>query len=136
MIDESFVREHFGLLADERRPAFFQRISPTVDWTVLGSSGISGHFTSLPEVSRRISARLVPRMQGPIVLRITAVLIGSDGHTACVELEATAKPKVGKEWKDAFMWWVHYNDEKVIDSVREWVDGQEIDRVLAENEGP
>jgi ketosteroid isomerase-like protein len=134
MVDEQHVREHFALLADERRPAFFQRVSPTVDWTVLGSSGISGHYTSLVEVGKRISARLTSRMQGPIVLVVTDVMMGSDGR-ACVELAASATQKSGKLWKDQFIWLVHYNEERVIDNVREWVDGQLIDQVIEENEG-
>ena len=134
MVDEAFVREHFGLLADERRPAFFQRVSPTVDWTVLGSCGISGHFTSKPEVAKRISARLTSRMKGPIVLVVTDVLMGSDSR-ASVEMAASGTLKSGKPWNDQFIWVVHYNEEKVIDNVREWVDGNLIDQVLREIEG-
>ena len=134
MIDEAFVREHFGLLADERRPGFFKRISPTVDWTVLGSCGISGHYHSMAEVGKRISARLLSRMQGPIVLAVTNVVVSSD-RRASVEMAASAQPKAGKAWKDQFLWVVHYDDDDLIDSVREWVDGQEIDRVLRENQG-
>ena len=141
-VDEQYVRNHFQLLGDGHSNDFFARVSPTVDWTVMGSHALSGHYTTLDHFYKSTFARLNPRMSAPLALKLTNVIVNSNSHSggrgtvAAVELNAHGVQKSGKKFDNEYCWVVGYDEEGVITSVRAYLDGVLVNQTINENEGP
>ena len=133
-VDEQYVRSHFKLLADADYDGFFARVSPSVSWTVMGSHALSGQYNTPSEFHKHTSARLNPRMESPLALKLTNCIVS--GQQAAVELSATAQQKSGKPFDNKYCWVVHYDDEGVIKSVRAYLDGILVNQAINENSGP
>ena len=135
-VSAAYVRQHFAVLASQQPADFFTKVSPSVDWTVMGSHALSGRYTSLESFQRSTFARLTSRMQEGMALRITQVIV-DDSNRACVELSAEgSKQKNGKPFNNHYAWVVRYNDEGVIDEVRAYLDGHLVNEAINENPGP
>ena len=134
-VDSAYVRHHFAALAEQQWEEFWGKVSPTVDWTVMGSHALSGHYTSRDAFQKATLQRLNPRMQGGLGLTVTQVIVDADNR-ACVELSTEAKQKSGKPFDNKYAWIVRYNDEGVIDEVRAYLDGHLVNEAINENAGP
>jgi len=132
-IDEQYVRQHFELLSGHADD-FFARVSPTVDWTVMGSHALSGHYTSLQHFRESTFARLNPRMQSPLALKVSQVIVS--GQQAAVELSADGKQKNGSPFDNKYCWIVGYNEKGIVEAVRAYLDGILVNQAINENEGP
>ena len=133
-VDEQYVREHFKLLAEANYAAFFERVSPAVQWTVMGSHALSGHYRSPADFHAATSARLNPRMQSPLALVLTSAIVS--GQQAAVELSADGQQKNGRPFNNKYCWVVLYDREGVIQTVRAYLDGVLVNEAINENPGP
>ena len=134
-VDSAYVSAHFSALAEQRWDDFWERVSPTVDWTVTGSHALSGHYQSIDDFKRATLARLAPRMKDGLALHVTGIIV-DDANRACVELSAQSTQKSGKPFNNKYAWVVRYNDSGVLDQARAYLDGQLVDQAINENPGP
>ena len=133
-LDEQYVRDHFRpLCASYDVRTFFQRWSPTVDCRVMGSHALSGHYHTLTDFQARF-ARMSPRMEGPITLDLTSLIVS--GHQAVVELLAHCTQKNGDPYPQTHCWILRYNVEGIVDQARLYMDGVLIDQTIKNNPGP
>lgn len=74
----------------------FARVRPNVDWTVMGTHPLAGHYTSLKDFQQATFARLGKIMKDPgIRLMVRNVIGGGEQEWAIVELVAKAECKNG-----------------------------------------
>lgn len=77
----------------------FERISPNVDWTVMGTHPCAGRYTTLKDFQADTMVRLNNVMKEPgILLKVRNVIGGGEQEWATVELVANAKCKSGESW--------------------------------------
>jgi ketosteroid isomerase-like protein len=75
----------------------FKRVSPDVDWTVMGTHPCAGRYKSLKEFKEATFQRLGKIMKPPgIKLKVRNVVGGEDQEWAVVELVAVAECNSGK----------------------------------------
>ena len=133
-VDEQYVRSHFQLLGEGRSDDFFARVSPTVDWTVMGSHALSGRYTELATFRQSTFGRLNPRMESPLALKVTNVIVS--GGQAAVELSADGKQKSGKPFDNKYCWVVRYDEKGMVVQVRAYLDGELVNETIRKNPGP
>ena len=79
-------------------PATFERISPEVDWTVMGTHPLAGRYATLQDFQNDTLGRLGKIMKEPgIKLMVRNVIGGGEQEWATVELVAKAETLSG-EW--------------------------------------
>ena len=77
--------------------AMFTRISPTVDWTVMGTHPLAGRYPTLHDFQAKTMVRLAAFMKPPgINLLVRNVVGGGDQEWAVVELVARAECESGE----------------------------------------
>ncbi len=77
--------------------AMFERVSPNVDWTVMGTHPLAGRYTTREDFSNQTFGRLAKIMKEPgIKLMVRNVIGGGEQAWAVVELVAKAECKNGK----------------------------------------
>ena len=82
----------FDNMADGDYAAFFEKVSPQVDWTVMGTHPCAGRYTTLEDFQKGTLARLAKIMKDPgLKLRVRNVIGGGDQEWATVELVANAE---------------------------------------------
>ena len=135
-VDEPYVRNHFQSLGSGDYPTFFAHVSPTVDWTAMGSHALSGHYTSIQQFNHNTAERLNPRMQNPLQLKLTGCVVDGTSRRAAVELNADGVQKSGKRFDNKYCWVVQYDEEGVITTVRAYLDGELVNQAINENAGP
>lgn len=86
------IRDLFDNMAKGNYAEFFKRISPNVDWTVMGTHPCAGRYTTLKDFQEKTLARLGKIMKEPgLRLAVRNVIGGGDGEWATVELVANAE---------------------------------------------
>lgn len=79
-------------MAEGNYKAFFERVSPNVDWTVMGTHPCAGRYRTLKDFQQGTLARLGKIMKEPgLNLAVRNVVGGGDGEWATVELVANAE---------------------------------------------
>lgn len=77
--------------------AFFSRVSPTVDWTVMGTHPCAGRYDTLKDFQENTLVRLGKVMKEPgIILSVRNAIGGGEQDWAVVELVANAECKSGE----------------------------------------
>ena len=75
----------------------FKRVSPDVDWTVMGTHPCAGRYTSLQSFQEATFTRLGALMKPPgIKMRVRNVIGGGEQEWATVELVAVAECNSGE----------------------------------------
>lgn len=72
------------------------RVSPDVDWLVIGSGPGCGHYHGLKELRANTLERLIKHIDGDLNLKVVNVIVGDDAEWTTLELEARGKLKNGK----------------------------------------
>lgn len=93
------IEELFGNLATGNSQAFFARVSPEVDWTVMGTHPCAGRYDTLEAFQKATFARLGNIMKDPgLRLAVRNVIGGADQEWCTVELVVNAECKNGKPY--------------------------------------
>jgi hypothetical protein len=91
----------FKPLEDGNSAETFKRVSPDVDWTVMGTHPCAGRYRSLKEFQEATFSRLGKIMKPPgLKLKVRNVIGGSDQEWAVIELIAVAECKSGMFERD------------------------------------
>ncbi|KAF2084505.1 hypothetical protein K490DRAFT_59482 [Saccharata proteae CBS 121410] len=109
----------------------FKRVSPNVDWTVMG------HYTTLSSFQSATFARLAAVMKEPgIKLKVRNVIGGGDEPWAVVELIADAVCKNDLKFENTYAWVMRFDEEGMVVQVRAYLDSTLVKQAIEENECP
>lgn len=128
-ITSDYVRNVFSRLSSAQPESFFGFVDEKVNWTVLGTHPLAGHYTSKDDFRRATSVRLRPLFNDTFRLLVRDVLISGD--RAAVELYARATTRLGTPFDHDYCWICRFENEKIVE-VRAYVDSALIARVIEE----
>ena len=124
------VREIFRGLETGDGAAFFQHVADDVDWTVLGTHPLAGHYRSKQAFMEGTFAKLNQVLSRGAELYVDHLLVENDDAT--VELKSLAKAKNGMQFDNRYCWVVHFEGD-VIAQVRAYLDSAMVTRLFQEN---
>ena len=124
------VRKIFQGLERGDGAAFFQHVADDVDWTVMGTHPLAGHYLSKKPFIGGTFAKLGRVLPQGAQLHVEHLLVKDD--QAVVELRSLATAKNGMRFDNRYCWVVYFRDE-VIEKVRAYLDSAMVARLFAEN---
>lgn len=128
-ITHTSVRALFEHLAAGEQAEFFAHVADDVDWTVMGTHPLAGHYRSKAEFTAATFARLNPLMQnGSIDLEVVEVHV--DGDHAVVELRATSTLRSGAPFDNRYCWVCTFAGDTIV-AVRAYLDSALVAATLA-----
>ncbi|KAI1335923.1 hypothetical protein F5Y15DRAFT_419380 [Xylariaceae sp. FL0016] len=128
------IREIFAHLTRGDAPGFYAHVADDVDWTVMGTHALSGHYGDKATFMARSLARIGGVLDGPMKLEVKSVIGGESEAWAVVEMVAEARCKNGMKYDNTYSWSTRWEDGKIVE-VRAYLDGLLLNRALQENEG-
>jgi uncharacterized protein len=129
-IDEKTVRDIFADLEHGEGDAFFRHVAEDVDWTVMGTHPLAGHYHSKEAFKAATFARLAKVLPGGAQLKLTHVYIAGD--VAIVELESGATAWNGMRFDNHYCWVVRFAGG-VISEVRAYLDSALVAELFRQN---
>lgn len=130
-ITEMDVRKLFAKLESGDGKAFFAHVSDHVDWTVMGTHPLAGHYRSKEDFFTHTFARLNKILPGGTRLHVEAVHISDDW--AIVELRSEATAKNGMRFDNRYCWVVRF-EKGIIVEVRAYLDSALVAKLIQGNE--
>ena len=124
------VREIFRGLERGDGAAFFEHVADDVDWTVMGTHPLAGHYTSKAAFQAGTFAKLGQVLKEGAQLTVDHLLVKDD--EAVVELNSGATARNGMRFDNRYCWVVYFHD-RVIVRVRAYLDSAMVARLFAEN---
>src|SRR5580700_12081833 len=124
------VREIFRGLEKGDGAAFFQHVADDVDWTVMGTHPLAGHYSSKKAFIEGTFAKLGRVLPQGAQLHVEHLLVKDD--QAVVELRSLATAGNGMRF-DNYYCWVEYFKDEVIAKVRAYLDSVMVARLFEEN---
>ncbi len=128
-----FVLKIFKGLERGDGSAFFEHVADDVDWTVMGTHPLAGHYKGKKNFIAGTFAKLEQVLTKGAELR-TEHLIVKDNH-AVVELRSLAIARNGMRFDNRYCWVVDFRDGLIV-SVRAYLDSAMVARLFHENPIP
>lgn len=123
MTDSSVTADREQLFAKLADPAtngeFFERVSDTVSWTIMGTHPLAGEYTSKKAFFDASFAVLGPLMRDGLGLKLLNLHITDDYTIA--ELQATATTTEGVPFDNRYCWVCRFDGELIVE-VRAYLD--------------
>src|ERR1700751_5426653 len=113
------VRKIFEGLENGDGAAFFQHVADDVDWTVMGTHPLAGHYSSKQLFIEGTFAKLGRVLPQGTQLRVEHLF--AKGDQAVVELRSFATAKNGMRFDNRYCWVVSFKDELIV-AVRAYLD--------------
>jgi ketosteroid isomerase-like protein len=129
-VEADFVRRIFAGLEHGDGAAFFEHVADDVDWTVMGTHPLAGHYKSRAEFTAATFAKLGKVLPDGAQLNVSDVFIAGD--VAIVELHSKATAKNGLRFDNHYCWVCYFKSNKII-RVRAYLDSAMVARLFAEN---
>lgn len=127
------VKALFANLGEGRQDDFFSHVADDVDWTVMGTHPLAGRYRTRDDFLAATFARLNPRLNGGVVLKVRNVLV--DGDQAAVELDAIGTANNGKPFPNQYCWVCRFEGDEIVE-VRAYLDSELVKELIEQNEGP
>ena len=124
------VREIFRGLENGDGAAFFEHVADDVDWTVMGTHPLAGHYLSKKSFQEGTFARLDKVLPQGAQLTVEHLLV--QGDEAVVELRSLATAKNGMRFDNYYCWVVYFQGDLIV-RVRAYLDSAMVARLFAEN---
>jgi hypothetical protein len=129
-VQENDVRQIFKGLEDGDGEAFFKYVSDDVDWIVMGTHPLAGHYLSKKAFIEGTFAKLAQVLPQGAELHTEHVIVQDD--QAVVELHSLATAKNGMRFDNRYCWVVYFKCG-VIASVRAYLDSAMVAQLFEEN---
>jgi uncharacterized protein len=129
-VESDFVRRIFAGLEHGDGAAFFDHVADDVDWTVMGTHPLAGHYKSKAEFTAATFAKLGKVLPGGAQLHVDGLFI--DGDVAIVELHSKATANNGFRFDNHYCWVCYFKNDKMV-RVRAYLDSAMVARLFAEN---
>ena len=130
VVEAEFVRRIFAGLEHGDGAAFFEHVADDVDWTVMGTHPLAGHYQSKADFTAATFAKLGKVLPDGAQLNVDGLFI--DGDVAIVELHSKATAKNGFRFDNHYCWVCYFKDNKIV-RVRAYLDSAMVARLFAEN---
>ena len=129
-ISSSQVRDIFKGLERGDGAAFFQHVAEDVDWTVMGTHPLAGHYVGKQAFIASTFAKLGRVLPQGAQLHVEYTI--TQGDQAVVELHSLATAKNGMRFDNRYCWVVYFQDA-IIKRVRAYLDSAMVTQLFAEN---
>ena len=124
------VREIFKGLENGDGAAFFAQVAEDVDWTVMGTQPLAGHYRSKKDFIEGTFAKLGQVLPHGAQLHVEHLIVKDD--QAVVELHSLATAKNGMRFDNRYCWVVHFQDGVIV-RVRAYLDSAMVARLFEES---
>ena len=124
------VREIFKGLENGDGATFFERVSDDVDWIVMGTHPLAGHYRSKKAFTEGTFAKLSQVLPQGAQLHVADLLVKDD--VAVVELHSLAIAKNGMRFDNRYCWIVYFRNGVIV-RVRAYLDSAMVARLFEEN---
>ena len=124
------VREVFKQLENGDGAAFFEHVADDVDWTVMGTHPLAGHYLSKQAFIEGTFAKLSKVLPHATQLHVEHLLV--QGDQAVVELHSLATARNGMRFDNRYCWIVYFEEETIV-RVRAYLDSAMVAQLFEEN---
>jgi uncharacterized protein len=129
-LSDGRVLEIFKGLESGDGAAFFEHVADDVDWTVMGTHPLAGHYLSKKAFREGTFAKLGQVLTGGAQLRVEHLIV--EGNQAMVELHSLATARNGMRFDNYYCWVVYFRGEMIV-RVRAYLDSAMVARLFEEN---
>jgi ketosteroid isomerase-like protein len=129
-VSSDYIREIFKELEQGDGAGFFAHVSEDVDWTVMGTHPLAGHYHSKSAFIAGTFAKLDEVLPEGAQLYLQHVIVKDD--EAVVELKSMATAKNGMRFDNSYCWIIEFDGEIIV-RVRAYLDSALVDRLFREN---
>lgn len=129
-VDAEFVRRIFADLEHGDGAAFFAHVADDVDWTVMGTHPLAGHYLSKADFIVGTFAKLGKVLPDGAQLHVDDLNV--TGDVAIVELRSEATAKNGFRFDNHYCWVCFFKNDAIV-RVRAYLDSVMVVRLFAEN---
>jgi ketosteroid isomerase-like protein len=129
-ITSEFVREVFKGLERGDGAAFFSHVDDDVDWTVMGTHPLAGHYPSKEAFVAGTFAKLGEVLPEGAQLQVENLIVKDD--QAVVELHSMATAKNGMRFDNRYCWVVSFKGKTIV-RVRAYLDSAMVTRLFEQN---
>ena len=124
------VLEIFKGLESGDGAAFFEHVADDVDWTVMGTHPLAGHYLSKKAFREGTFTKLGQVLTGGAQLHVEHLI--AKGNQAIVELHSLATARNGMRFDNYYCWVVYFRGEMIV-RVRAYLDSAMVARLFEEN---
>jgi uncharacterized protein len=124
------VREIFKGLESGDGSTFFKHVAEDVDWSVMGTHPLAGHYFSKKAFIDGTFAKLAKVLPEGAELHTEHVIV--QGDQAVVELHSLATAKNGMRFDNRYCWVVYFRDGVIV-RVRAYLDSAMVAKLFEEN---
>jgi uncharacterized protein len=129
-ITNDSVREIFKGLESGDGAAFFEHVAEDVDWTVMGTHPLAGHYQSKKAFIDGTFARLHKVLPRGTQLHVEHLFVQAD--EAVVELHSLATARNGMRFDNRYCWVIYFQDGLIV-RVRAYLDSAMVAQLFKEN---
>ena len=129
-LSDEYVLEIFKGLERGDGTAFFERVADDVDWTVMGTHPLAGHYLGKEAFREGIFTKLGRVLTAGAQLHVEYLLV--KGNQAVVELRSLATAKNGLRFDNRYCWIVYFRRDMIV-RVRAYLDSAMVARLFEEN---
>ena len=129
-IDPDRVRQIFKGLEAGDGDAFFAHVAEDVDWTVMGTHPLAGHYRSKADFIAGTFAKLGRVLPQGAQLHVEHMVVKDD--EVVVELRSWATAKNGMRFDNRYCWVVSFKGKTIV-RVRAYLDSAMVARLFEQN---
>ena len=124
------VREMFKGLENGEGSGFFENVADDVNWTVMGTHPLAGHYSSKKAFIEGTFAKLGRVLPRGTQLHVEHLMVKDD--QAVVELRSLATAGNGMRFDNRYCWVLYFRDGLIV-RVRAYLDSALVARLFEEN---
>jgi hypothetical protein len=129
-ITSDFVLQIFKGLEHGDGAAFFEHVADDVDWTVMGTHPLAGHYFSKKDFIAGTFSKLEQVLRDGAELHTEHLMVKD--NQAVVELHSLAIARNGMRFDNRYCWVVEFRDGLIV-RVRAYLDSALVARLFQEN---
>lgn len=123
------VQDAFAAWADGDGNSFFRLLADDVRWTVIGTTEISGSFTSRQEFLDKAAGKIGAVLARPLVPNLVSLL--ADGDLVSIQWEGQSETKSGRPYRQTYSWVVRFEQGRIVEGTA-YLDTELLTAVLAD----
>ena len=125
-----YVRKVFKGLENGDGAAFFEHVADDVDWIVMGTHPLAGHYRSKKSFITGTFDKLAQVLPQGAQLQVEYLIVKDD--QAVVELHSLATAKNGMRFDNRYCWVVYFQNGVIV-RIRAYLDSAMVTRLFDEN---
>ena len=129
-ISEQTVRSIFAGLEHGDGDAFFEHVADDVDWTVMGTHPLAGHYHSKRAFQEATFSKLGKVLPNGAELRVANVIVVGD--MAVIELVSGAIARNGMRFGNHYCWVTRFDGQRIVE-VRAYLDSAMVAELFRQN---